>query len=279
MKTDIHLISDSTGETVHSMFRACISQFPSFKDTTAHVHAGILAERDVEACFVQIRLKPGIVLATVADVTLRDQIAKRCDALALPRLFLLDPLFAFFENHLGELAQSVPGTQHELNDAYFHRIGAMHYALDHDDGQMMNDLSKADLLLIGVSRTSKTPTSLYLANRGLYVANFPLVMELPVPQAVHDAMQRKKPFPIGLIAQPHRLQEIRRQRIDSLGDASETDYTNVERISEEIQYARQLFRRNRIGIIDVSQQSIEETASQIFALYHKFAERDVTSRA
>ncbi|MCH9780780.1 MAG: kinase/pyrophosphorylase [Alphaproteobacteria bacterium] len=261
----VHLISDATGETVRSMYRACISQFPQHAHIAEHLHLGIRGERDVESCFALIEQNPGPILATVADKATRELIKARCDELHVPRLFMLDQLFDFFIDRYQELPQSMPGKQHQMDEAYFQRIRAMHYALDHDDGQLMNDISAADILLVGVSRTSKTPTSMYLANRGINVANFPLVIDLPIPESVLNAFKTKTPLPIGLIAKPHRLQEIRRARMAALATSNTINYVDIDRISDELEFAKKLFQRFRVKTFDVSDRSIEETATSILS--------------
>jgi len=179
-------------------------------------------------------------------------------------------VIAALQSELGQEAKGRPGRQHLMNEAYFERVGAIHYTIAHDDGIGWEDWEDADIVLAGVSRTSKTPTSIYLANRGYKVANVPLVIESPPPPALFGL---RKPLIVGLITAPDRLVQIRRNRLLSLNEATETDYVDMEAVQRELKFARRMFADNDWPVIDVSRRSIEETAAAILRL---LGERDTS---
>ncbi|MFC3675564.1 pyruvate, water dikinase regulatory protein [Ferrovibrio xuzhouensis] len=267
----IHLVSDATGETLKSIATAALVQFRKSHDevevhTWALVRTPLQMERVVEA----IAAMGGLVLFTVVDLELREILVRRCAKAKLQIVPVLDPIMHAFGKYLGEKAQNLPGRQHELDAEYFYRIDAMHFTIAHDDGQHLSDIDKADIVLVGVSRTSKTPTSIYLANRGYKTANIPIVPGLPVPEELHHL---SNPLVVGLTASPDRLISVRRNRLIAMNESVETEYVDAERVREELNIARKLCSRHGWPIIDVTRRSIEETAAAILNHYARREEQ------
>ncbi|PSM19302.1 MULTISPECIES: pyruvate, water dikinase regulatory protein [Nitratireductor] len=259
----LHLISDATGETLLAAGRAASAQY---KDARAveHIYPLIRTERQLQAVLDEIDAEPGIVLYTVVDETLARTIDERCAAMGLPCVSVLEPVLTVFQSYLGAPAGRRVGAQHALDADYFRRIDALNFTMDHDDGQLPADIEEADIVLVGISRTSKTPTSIYLANRGIKTANVPIVPGVPVPEALSQA---KKPLIVGLVASAERISQVRQHRIlgATAGFDSES-YADRAHIVQELSYARQICTRNGWPTIDVSRRSIEETAAAILAL-------------
>ena len=271
VRPHIHLVSDATGETLKSIATAVLVQFRKTHDevevhTWALVRTPLQMERVVEA----IAAMGGLVLFTVVDPELREILVRRCAKAKLQIVPVLDPIMHAFAKYFGEKAQNLPGRQHELDAEYFYRIDAMHFTIAHDDGQHLSDIDKADIVLIGVSRTSKTPTSIYLANRGYKTANIPIVPGLPVPDELHHL---RNPLVVGLTASPDRLISVRRNRLIAMNESVETEYVDVERVREELNIARKLCSRHGWPVIDVTRRSIEETAASILNLYARREEQ------
>jgi regulator of PEP synthase PpsR (kinase-PPPase family) len=267
----IHLVSDATGETLKSVAKAALVQFQKSQEevethTWALVRKPLQMERVVEA----IAAMGGLVLFTIVDQELREILIKGCAKAKLPIVPVLDPVIMAFGKYLGEKAVNLPGRQHELDAEYFHRIDAMHFTIAHDDGQHLEDLEKADIVLVGVSRTSKTPTSIYLANRGLKTANVPIVPSLSIPAEVELL---KQPLVVGLTTSPDRLVSIRKNRLISMNQTTETDYVDDDRVREELAMARKLCAKHNWPIIDVTRRSIEETAAAILNLHARRMEQ------
>ncbi len=256
----VHLVSDSTGETLNAMLKATASQFAAAKPLE-HIYALIRSRAQMEKTLAEIEASPGLVLYTVINPELRRLLEIRCSELQTPAISVLDPLLHAFTDYLGHETTLRAGAQHELNDAYFKRIGALDYTLSHDDGQMTWDLETADVVLIGVSRTSKTPTCMYLANRGIKAANIPLV---PTAEPPPELFTLRKPLVVGLVASPERLSQIRESRLGGLnaGDAVE-DYSDLDLIRQEVLRAKRLCTKYRWPMIDVTRKSVEETAAAI----------------
>ena len=264
-KVHIHLISDSSGETVSAVARACLVQF---EGVTAVHHDWWLVrtQGQVERVIQGITENPGIVLYTVVDHFARDSLEEACHQLGIPCMSTLDPFLGPMAKYLQMEVKARPGRQYQLDAEYFARIEAMQYTLSHDDGQSLHDLSKADIVLVGVSRTSKTPTSMYLANRGFKCANYPLVVGIPVP---NEIIVVKGPLVVGLTGEPKRLAEIRRTRLRMIQGEVETDYVALDKIEEEVRLARRLYSRNGWPVVDVTRKSIEEAAAAIMQIYHQ----------
>ncbi len=259
----LHLISDATGETLLAAGRAASAQY---KDARAieHIYPLIRTGKQLQKVMDEIDAEPGIVLYTVVDKELAQIIDSRCAAMGLPCVSVLEPVLSVFQSYLGAPAGRRVGAQHVLDAEYFRRIDALNFTMEHDDGQLPADIEEADIVLIGISRTSKTPTSIYLANRGIKTANIPIVLGVPLPESL---LYAKKPLIVGLIATAERISHVRQNRIlgATTGYQSET-YADRSIISEELTYARQLCSRHNWPMIDVSRRSIEETAAAIVAL-------------
>jgi hypothetical protein len=261
----LHLVSDASGETITSVARACLVQFEDIEPITHQwwlIRTPAQAERVIEG----IAAEPGVVMVTLMDAAVRRLLEEACRRLQVPYIPVLDPVMASLAGYLKADFGAQPGRQHALDAAYFQRIDAMHFTLSHDDGQFLQDLDSADVILVGVSRTSKTPTCMYLANRGLKAANIPLVPDIPPPLELFCA---KRPLIVGLTKEPKSLTDIRRSRLRFLSGSEESDYADPERVREEVMQARRLFTRNGWPVIDVSRRSIEEASAAIIQLYQR----------
>ncbi|MEA4839216.1 MAG: pyruvate, water dikinase regulatory protein [Rhodospirillaceae bacterium] len=262
-KFHLHLVSDATGETVSSVARACLVQFEKI-EAIPHLWWLVRSKSQVERVIAGIEANPGIVLATLLDTKVRHVLEDACRRLHTPYIPLLDPVMAALSGFLDSEFGTEPGRQHVLDAEYFKRIDAMQFTLAHDDGQLIEDIETADIILVGVSRTSKTPTCMYLANRGFKAANIPLVPGIPLPEAVLNA---KNPLIVGLTKEPRSLTDIRRNRLKHLNQDHETDYVNLEKVRDEVTQAKRLFTKQGWPIIDVSYRSIEEASAAILQLY------------
>lgn len=262
----LHLVSDATGETLLAAGRAVSAQY---KDARAieHIYPLVRTEKQLIKVLDEIDQSPGIVLYTVIDKALAAIIDERCAAMGLPCVSVLEPVLSVFQSYLGLPAGRRVGAQHVLDAEYFRRIDALNFTMDHDDGQMLDSVDEADVILIGISRTSKTPTSIYLANRGIKTANVPIVLDVPIQQTIIDA---RRPLVVGLVATAERISSVRQNRIlgTSVGYDSQS-YIDRGIIAQELVYARQICSRHGWPIIDVSRRSIEETAASIVALRNK----------
>jgi len=262
----LHLVSDATGETLIAAGRAASAQY---KDARAieHIYPLIRNDRQLRKVFEDIEAEPGIVLYTLVDQELAGLIDDWCARMGLPCVSVLEPVLAVFQSYLGAPAGRRVGAQHVLDAEYFRRIDALNFTMEHDDGQMVDDLEDADVILLGISRTSKTPTSIYLANRGIKTANIPIVLGMPLPSGVLHA---KNPLVVVLIASAERISHVRQNRV--LGTTTGFDaqaYVDRATITEELVHARQLVGRHNWPVIDVSRRSIEETAAGIMALRNR----------
>ncbi|MDP2206453.1 MAG: pyruvate, water dikinase regulatory protein [Alphaproteobacteria bacterium] len=262
-KFHLHLISDSTGGTLNSVVKACLAQFEGVENEQ-HFWPLIRAPRQLTPVLEAIRQNPGLVLYTLVDDGLAKTLEKHCRALGVPSLSILHPVLDLMSVSFGMQSRAEPGLQHQLNEEYFARMDAVDYALHHDDGQKSDrDLEKADVILVGVSRTSKTPTCIYLANRGVKAANVPYVPGVPFPARV---LELAKPMFVALTAAPDRLIDIRRNRLRQLGERRETDYLEPAHVEEEVAEARKFYNRMGWPVIDVTRRSVEETAAEILSL-------------
>ena len=259
----LHLISDATGETLIAVARAAAAQY---KHTHAieHVHSLVRTSALVERSLAEIEEAPGIVLYTLVDTTLAGMVEQGCRDLGVPCVSVLGPVMNALQAYLGTRSAGRFGAQHALNAEYFHRIEALNFTLAHDDGQQVDAIDEADVVLIGVSRTSKTPTSIYLANRGIKTANIPLVHGSTVSPRLLEA---RKPLVVGLVASPDRIVQVRQHRVLAMKSDELTDsYVDRERVTEEITWSRKLCARQGWPVIDVTRRSIEETAAAVMAL-------------
>lgn len=269
----MHLVSDATGETLESVAKACLAQFENV-DPVKHFWPMVRSERQLDRVIDDIARTPGLVLFTLVNPVLHDRMKSHCTALGLIAVSVLDPVLDALTHALHQRAQGQPGRQHMMDARYFTRIEALHYTMAHDDGQIIDGLEQADIVLLGVSRTSKTPTSIYLANRGYKTGNVPLIPEIPVPDQLYAL---SKPLVVGLTLSPERLVQIRRSRELSGQHSVAPDYIDLERVSLEVAFARRLFARQNWPVIDVTRRSIEETAAAVIALFNRRHERSVTA--
>jgi [pyruvate, water dikinase]-phosphate phosphotransferase / [pyruvate, water dikinase] kinase len=258
----LHLVSDSTGETVHSVARACLVQFDDVQ-SVEHVWSMVRTRSQIDRVIAGVEANPGVVLFTMVNDTLRQLLQEGCRRLQVPAIPVLDPVIGALASYLHRESRGVPGKQHLLDNEYFARIDAMTFALNHDDGQSSWGFNDADVCLVGVSRTSKTPTCLYLANRGIKAANVPYVPNVPLPPELIEA---NSPLIVGLTNDPERLIQLRRNRLDLLHHDGATEYTNIEAVRAEVREARRIFVRMHWPVIDVTRRSIEETAAAIMKL-------------
>ncbi|GGC51623.1 pyruvate, water dikinase regulatory protein [Chelatococcus reniformis] len=264
----LHLVSDSTGETLIAVSRAVSAQYEGVA-AIEHVYPLVRSRQQLDRAIGGIQAAPGMVLYTLVDVELAMALEEVCRETSSPCLSVLAPVVNMFQSYLGASSQARPGAQHVLNAEYFKRIDAMNYTLLHDDGQLQEDLDEADVVLFGVSRTSKTPTGIYLANRGIKTANVPYVPGAPLPAKLENV---RRPLVVGLVASAERIVQIRQNRLLSLNANDRSSYVDREAVSEEISESRRICMRNRWPVIDVTRRSIEETAAAILDLYreHQF---------
>jgi len=260
----LHLVSDSTGETVHSVARACLVQFEE-AEAVEHIWSMVRTKMQMERVIHGIEANPGVVLFTLVDEGLRAVLQEGCRKLQMAAIPVLDPVLAVLASRLGRKSRGLPGQQHLLDSDYFRRIDAMTFALAHDDGQSAWGLKDADVVLVGVSRTSKTPTCMYLANRGIKAANVPIVPGTPLP---NELFSLTGPLVVGLTNDPERLVQLRQNRLQLLHQEHDrpTEYTDTSAVREEVQKARRLFTERHWPVIDVTRRSIEETAAAILRL-------------
>lgn len=258
----VHLVSDSTGETLNAMARAVCARFENVLPIE-HYYALVRSPRQLERALADIEDAPGMVMHTIVDDTLRAALEEGCRRLDMPCIAALDPLVSALSRYLGAALTRRVGAQHALDTDYFNRMDALNYAIGHDDGQGGQELDQADVVLVGVSRTSKTPTCIYLAHRGIRAANFPLVPGRPVPEAL---TRLSSALVVGLTISPDRLIQIRRNRLLSLKESRDTAYTEMEAVREEVVQARRLYERQGWPVIDVTRRSVEETAAAILNL-------------
>lgn len=258
----LHLVSDSTGETIRSVARACLVQFEGVKPTE-HMWFMVRTSRAIEQVIENIAQYPGLVIFTIVDDGLRQTLVNACRGLQAPCISVLDPLILALGEYLGTSAAGQPGRQHAMDDAYFRRIEALNWSMAHDDGQGLEHIDGADIVLVGVSRTSKTPTSLYLGNQGIRVANVPFIAGQGLPAEV-SALNRA--LVIGLTKDANRLVENRRARLLALRQDATTSYVDLEEVRSEVAEARRQFARHGWTVLDVSRRSIEETAAEILRI-------------
>jgi len=263
----IHLVSDSTGETIETLARACIAQFQGIT-VCENVWTLVRTPGQVIKILKGVKAHPGVVVFTMVDQKLRSQLEEGCKSLGVPCIAVLDPIFEALRNHFHTKASFKPGLQHEMDQNYFKRIEAMHFALAHDDGHYSHEMHTADIILLGVSRSSKTPTCVYLANKGFKTANIPIVPQCPLPTDLTDP-KFNNCLIVGLTNDPRRLVQVRKNRLNMLNETTETDYVDLEVVVEEIAFARKLCTKNGWPMIDVSRKSIEETATAILNLKMK----------
>jgi regulator of PEP synthase PpsR (kinase-PPPase family) len=259
----LHLVSDSTGETLIATSRAVAAQYEGVS-SIEHVYPLVRSRGQLVKAIAEIELAPGIVLFTLVDQELAGQLVAACQEIGVPYLPVLQPIMDLFQSYIGTASKHRPGAQHMLNADYFRRIDALNFTMIHDDGQQTENFEAADVVLLGVSRTSKTPTSIYLANRGIKTANIPLVPDVPLPEAV---LALRKPLVVGLLASPERIVQIRENRLISLNANPDSPYVDRLLVADEVKRARKLCALQGWPVIDVTHRSIEETAAAVIDLY------------
>jgi [pyruvate, water dikinase]-phosphate phosphotransferase / [pyruvate, water dikinase] kinase len=256
----LHLLSDSTGETLENIAKAALAQFDGADEVVKHFWPMVRSESHLDRILIDITANPGLVLFTLVNRDTRVKLENRCRLLGLPAVAALDTVTDAFSNMLGQQAQARPGRQHLMDEAYFARVEAIQFTIAHDDGINAQNWEEADIVLAGVSRTSKTPTSIYLANRGYKTANIPIVPESPPPVSLYSL---KHPLVVGLITSAERLIQVRRNRLLSLNQAPDTDYVDEDKVKAEVAFARRMFADNGWPVLDVTRRSIEESAAAI----------------
>jgi regulator of PEP synthase PpsR (kinase-PPPase family) len=242
--------------------KAALAQFDD-TEVIRHFWPMVRSLQHLDRIVEDLSANPGLVLYTLVNEDTRRRLEDRCRAMGLPHVAPLDPVTLALEDRLGQQAKGRPGRQHMMDEAYFARVDAIQFTIAHDDGIAPEDWEQADIVLAGVSRSSKTPTSIYLANRGYKVANIPLVMESPPPKELFNL---ERPMVVGLTTAPRRLVEIRRNRLLALNQKTETAYVDEQRVEQEVVFARRIFSDNGWPVIDVTRRSIEETAAAIMKL-------------
>ncbi len=258
----LHLVSDSTGETLTTIAKAAAVQYAMVRPIE-HIHPLVRTAKQMKRVLQEIEQAPGIVLYTVVNKELADALEARCRELNLPSLYVLAPIMQVFESYLGAPRTPTVAGQHVLDASYFRRIDAMNFTLNYDDGRMPEDLNEADIILLGISRTSKTPTSIYLAHRGYKTVNIPIVPNMPLPAKL---MEPHSAFVVCLVASAERISEVRRNRAENLSNRNLDDYVDRQQIAAEIVHSRRICAQNDWTILDVTRRSIEESAAAIIRL-------------
>lgn len=259
---NVHLISDSTGETLTGVMRASCAQFDNILPIE-HTNFLVRSPRQLERVLKDIEQAPGIVMFTLSNVEQRERLENFCEAKGIACVAVLDSTLDLFSRYLGLELNHRVGAGRILNAEYFRRIDALNYAMGHDDGQQVIELRDADVILVGVSRTSKTPTSVYLANRGVKAANVPIVPNVSLPPELFDA---NAPLIVGLTVSADRLLSVRRNRLATMKETRETSYIDEAAVRSEIIHAQKTYERHGWPVIDVSRRSVEETAAAILNL-------------
>ncbi len=269
----LHMISDATGETLITVGRAAAAQHVNVR-AIEHVHAMVRSPKQLERVIAALEEQPGIVLYTLVDREISERLETACRRIGIPCVSVLEPVLQTLQSYLGVAGARRVGAQHVLDAEYFRRIDALNFTMLHDDGQLAGSLDEADVVLVGISRTSKTPTSIYLANRGIKTANIPIVPGIRLPPQLEEA---KHPLIVGLTASPERIVQLRENRVLGLNAAAHGEsYIDKAAVASEVAFTRKLCERHGWPIIDVTRRSIEETAADIMALHQAIrAEREL----
>ena len=261
---NIYLISDSTGDTLDRIFTALRAQFEKFEHNLFH-YSFTRTENQISKILEEAKKKEdSVILYTIVDNKLAKYLSQEANNKGIPCFNILGDLILNFSKLLKQKATNIPSGQHALNEEYYKRIEAIQFTMNHDDGNNTDNILESDIILIGVSRTSKTPTSIYLANKGLKTSNIPLVNEMSIP---NDIVKSKAICVIGLTTEAERLYDIRRNRLNSLKENEASDYTNYEKIREEVERSKKIFKQNKWPVIDVTRKSVEETAASIIKIF------------
>ena len=269
---EIYLVSDSTGETLERIFLAIKAQFKNF-DYKTHYFSFTRTENQILKIIENsAKNKNSIFLYTIVDNKLAQFLATECSKKNIPCFGVLGDLILTFSKLLNQEASHIPSGQHAMNDDYYKKIEAIQFTMNHDDGNSIEDIAKSDIILLGVSRTSKTPTSIYLANKGMKISNIPLINEQSVP----DFLKEKPNCTciVGLTAEPDRLVDLRKNRMQSIKENENKNYVNFEKIRSEIEASKKLFQKYNWPTIDVTRKSVEETAASILKIHDIFNQND-----
>ncbi len=264
-KTHIFLVSDSTGETVLNVARSAFAHFEGL-DIEEHLWVLVRTKGQIDKLASSLQKNKGIVLYTLVNEELQEYLRDTCMNLQVLAIPVLMEVVSTLSSHLGIKTINLPGRQHLMNEEYFTRINAINFALAHDDGQAYFDINNADIVLVGPSRTSKSPTSIYLAYRGFKTANIPFVYGQKLPEIIETL---EKPMIVGLLLSPDRLIEIRKNRIAGMNDASNYNYIDYDQVTLEVREAKKIYQQHNWPIIDVTKKSVEETAANIIKLYEQ----------
>jgi len=268
----IYLISDSTGETLDRIFIAIKAQFKNI-NYKIHTYSFTRTENQIFKILSEAEKFPkSIILYSIVDSNLAKFLANTSEDKTIPCFGVLGDLILSFSKLLNQKASHEPSGQHALNDEYYKRIAAIQFTMSHDDGNLVKELDKSDIILLGVSRTSKTPTSIYLANKGFKTSNIPLINENSIPQALRE--NPKLACVVGLNTEPERLEDIRKNRMNSLKETENKIYTNLENIKKEVDQAKDTFKKYKWPVIDVTRKSVEETAASIIKIYEIYKQND-----
>ena len=268
----IYLISDSTGETLDRIFLALKAQFQNI-EYKVHSYSFTRTENQILKILEDAeKSQNSVILYTIVDNNLAKYLANVSDEKQIPCFGVLGNLILNFSKILNQKASHEPSGQHALNDEYYDRIEAIQFTMNHDDGNLLNDIEKSDIILVGVSRTSKTPTSIYLANKGFKTSNIPLVNENSLPKKLKENPQMS--CVVGLNTEPERLVDLRKNRMNSLKETENIEYTDIENIKKEIEDAKKTFRKYRWPSIDVTRKSVEETAASIIKIHEIYSNND-----
>ena len=261
----IYLVSDSTGETIDRIFTALKAQFAAFKYKTHQFAFSRTKNQINEIIKFSSKNKNSVILYTLVDSELSDHLVKKAEEFNIPCFGVLGELILNFSKILKQNALNIPSRQHKLNDEYYDRVEAIQFTMQHDDGKDLRNIEDSDIIILGVSRTSKTPTSIYLANRGYKTSNIPLINKNSIPENIK--LNNKKICIVGLTTDPERLIDLRKNRLRSIRENEKSDYTNLRKISEEVKEAKKAFKKYNWPVIDVTRKSVEETAASIIKIY------------
>ena len=268
---NIYLISDSTGETLERIYMALKAQFEKFDHNLYHF-SFTRTENQILKILEEAEKKDGsIILYTIVENKLAKFLSQEANKKNIPCFGVLGDLILNFSKLLNQKATNIPSGQHALNEEYYKRIEAIQFTMNHDDGNSLLDVDKSDIILLGVSRTSKTPTSIYLANRGFKTSNIPLINENSIPQKLKE--NPRISCVVGLIAEPNRLYDVRKNRLTTIKENEKTNYTNLENIEDELSKSKQAFKKYQWPIIDVTRKSVEETAASVIKIHEIFTNK------